>query len=135
MAVLYVKRNKSWLSTPFNLVLRSYVDDGERTESTHVRLYWRYEDEPLMTPQFWRDGEVGFETAGPIGTARDIRLYLIGFTELDVPTDKDFILAEQKVVHMVADSDAVTFAAEEVTFDSDLVTFAFGSSSYVTFAP
>ena len=119
----YLKRNLSWLSVPFNGVMRSYIDDGTRTATTHGKIYWRYEDEPDMVPQFLADAEVGFERAVPFDSGdRHIRLFLIGFTELDVPTDRDFVLAEQRVVYM-NDTTTVTFLGETVEFLADPLTF------------
>lgn len=101
MFTLYLRRNLSETAVPYNLVLRGAVDDGTRTEVTTGKIFWRYEDEPDMAPQFWRDAVVGYEAAGPFDSkGRDIRLYFIGKTELDTPNAQNFAEAEQKVVSM-----------------------------------
>lgn len=136
MLTLYLRRNLSETATPLNIVLRQWPDDGARTETTTGQIFWRYEDEPNMVPQFWRDAVVGFETAGPLDTnGRNIRLYFIGYTGLDTPNAQSFAEAEQKVVYMTLESDAVTFMEEEVTFASDPLLFSGGSSPYLTFTP
>ncbi|MBK8468190.1 MAG: hypothetical protein IPL32_20440 [Chloracidobacterium sp.] len=63
------RQNLSETSVPLNLVLRGVVDYGE-TEAVAVDVYWRWEDEETMEPQFLAKGVVGQTIAVPFDPKR-----------------------------------------------------------------
>ncbi|MBK8468081.1 MAG: hypothetical protein IPL32_19890 [Chloracidobacterium sp.] len=80
MSDLILRQNLSETSVPLNLVLRGVVDYGE-TEAVAVDVYWRWEDEETMEPQFLAKGVVGQTIAVPFDPkGRDIRLFQVSKT-------------------------------------------------------
>lgn len=66
------------------------------TETVSVKVYWRWEDEPEMTPQFLGETVPGDELVVPFDLGgRSIRLYQIGYTALGRGTDTNMKEAVQ----------------------------------------
>lgn len=80
---------------PNGLALRGIVDAGE-TEAVAVKIYWRWEDEPDMKPEFLCYGKPG-ETANvpfdPKG--REMHFYSVSLTEKGVESVRNLADAVQ----------------------------------------
>lgn len=97
---------------PLNLVLRAYEDYGE-TESTSVDVYWRWDDDDTMEPQFLARGVAGTDILTPFDSkGRDIRLFQVARTSRATRSDRSVKEGEQVVVDMAASRVAVSFGSQ-----------------------
>ena len=108
---------------PNGLALRGIVDAGE-TEAVAVKIYWRWEDEPAMEPQYLGTGVAGHDLVVPFDlNGREIRLFLVSKTAANRGSVQDIKEAEQTVYTTPALRLAVDTktSAYTLTDDDDLV--------------
>lgn len=112
MGDLILRENLSETSVPLNLVLRGYEDYGE-TESVRVDVYWRWEDDDTMEPQFLAAGVAGQTIVTPFDPkGRDIRLFQVAQTSRATKSDRSVKEGEQLAVDMSASRVVAGFSTQ-----------------------
>lgn len=93
---LTLRRNLSPSSVLINhLALRGVVDAGE-TEAVAVKIYWRWEDEPDMKPEFLCFGTPGQTATVPFDPkGREMHFYNVSLSEKGVQNVRDLADAVQ----------------------------------------
>jgi hypothetical protein len=104
MANLILRQHLSQSSSPLNLVLSGVVRDDE-TESIYADIYWRWDDDPTMKPQFLGTTAAGFALEIPFDLkGKDIRLFAVSKTADGIQDVRDVREAEQIVFSSPADA-------------------------------
>lgn len=89
MADLILRRNLAPGTVPNTLALYG-VAHSTATESVKFDVYWRFEDEPTMDPQFLGTQTAGYDLVVPLDLkGREIRLFMISKTEKGVESVRD----------------------------------------------
>jgi len=121
MLILEPRLNTETNETTFVL---DGVAEPAATETVSVKIYWRWEDDTAMVPQYLGETVPGGTLTVPFDLkGREIRLFQIGYTALGRGTDTNMKQAEQTVFtpSLARDGGFVDIIAGEALTERDLV--------------
>lgn len=95
MANIVLRQRLSNSSVPLNIALSGVVP-VDTTDSNTVDVYWRWEDEATMEPEYLANGVAGKNIVVPFDLkGREIRLFMVSRTATGVASVRDVKEAEQ----------------------------------------